>query len=105
MSNPDGIVKGITLSAWPVPYTGGNLQISFGVRGNGVSEEHPAELALYDADGRRVCTLVRDIHQDGVHATTWNGASADGGEVPAGVYYLRFETFDNAGTMKVIVER
>jgi hypothetical protein len=47
------------------------------------------DLQIYDAQGRRVRTLVRGPNTEGVHAITWDGRTDSGAEVASGVYFLR----------------
>jgi hypothetical protein len=46
-------------------------------------------LAIHDAQGRRVRTLVRDAAGPGRLRVTWGGADDGGQPVPAGVYFAR----------------
>lgn len=46
-------------------------------------------IAVYDAKGRRVRMLDLGRRPAGYHSTTWNGDTADGRQVAAGVYFIR----------------
>jgi len=48
-------------------------------------------LSVYDATGSRVARLVSGRGAVGRHVATWDGRSADGRPVAAGVYYVRLE--------------
>lgn len=55
--------------------------------------EGVTELAIFDARGRRVRTLISGRVEGGEHTQTWNGKDDSGKFVGSGVYYarLRFE--------------
>lgn len=59
------------------------------------------ELAIFDARGRRVNTLVSGSVEAGTHAVTWTGLDAEGGPVSSGVYYVRLRD----GLRSVSVEK
>jgi len=48
-----------------------------------------AELAVYNAAGRRVATLESGMLEAGRHTATWNGKNADGKAVASGIYFFR----------------
>ncbi|MRR10544.1 T9SS type A sorting domain-containing protein, partial [bacterium] len=84
----------LRLSARPNPFRS-RTDISYTVgRAGGV------ELAVYDALGRRVRTLVRARQGPGTHAATF-----EAGTLPAGVYYCRLRAGDDAGTVKFVLMR
>lgn len=50
----------------------------------------PAEVAVFDAAGRRVATLLREADAAaGTYMLAWNGADDSGGMVAGGVYFVR----------------
>jgi photosystem II stability/assembly factor-like uncharacterized protein len=49
------------------------------------------EVAVFDAGGRRVRTLIQDQLQAGRHPVAWDGTDAGGARAAAGVYFLRAE--------------
>ena len=65
-----------------------STKIEFNVPRNG-----KVELAIFDARGRRIDTLVAGEKTAGTHSVVWRGEDADGNSVSSGVYYarLRFE--------------
>lgn len=62
----------------------------------------PAEVAVYDALGRRVRTLARDLGP-GEQGTSWDGRDATGGAVPPGVYVVRLAAGGDERTVRVLV--
>ena len=54
--------------------------------------EAPVSLAVYDAGGRRVTTLADGRWPAGRHQVRWSARGADGGTLPAGLYFARFTT-------------
>ena len=63
------------------------------------------ELAVYDAAGRRVRTLVRGTLPAGHHEVTWNGRDDAGRSVAAGVYFVRLRQQDHRSTRKLLLVR
>ena len=53
-------------------------------------EAGPADVAVFNAAGRRVATLLHAAHAAaGVYPLSWNGADDSGGRVAGGVYFVR----------------
>ena len=50
------------------------------------------KLEIYDAGGRLVCSVVNERRGAGVQSAMWDGRSASGSRVSAGVYYARLQT-------------
>ncbi|MGH3860820.1 FlgD immunoglobulin-like domain containing protein, partial [Actinokineospora sp.] len=51
-----------------------------------------AEVAVFDARGRRVRSLIGARLDAGSHPLTWDGNDASGARAPAGVYFVRAST-------------
>ena len=49
----------------------------------------PVELSVFDAQGRRVSTLIEGTLPAGTHASTWKGRNPNGSFARNGVYFLR----------------
>jgi flagellar hook assembly protein FlgD len=49
----------------------------------------PVDLAIYDAQGRRVRQLFKGRLPAGTHGNTWDGRDPNGSFMPNGVYFLR----------------
>jgi photosystem II stability/assembly factor-like uncharacterized protein len=49
-------------------------------------------LAIYDATGRHVATLIDRTEAAGLHRVVWNGGDASGRRVGSGTYFARLET-------------
>jgi len=64
-----------------------------------------ARIALYDASGRRVRTLLDAVEAPGAHRISWDGADHEGRALPPGIYLLRLETSDGSRSGKVTVIR
>ncbi len=62
-------------------------------------------LTVYDVDGRRVATLVDGSLGAGVQSARWDGLSASGSRVPAGVYLARLEEGGRNAAAKLVVRR
>jgi hypothetical protein len=63
------------------------------------------ELALYDATGRRVRTLLRERLAPGLHSVEWDGRDATGREVASGIYVARLESAGHTVTRKLTLLR
>lgn len=63
------------------------------------------DLAVYDVSGRAVRALVHDVRGAGVHRVRWDGRSADGAPVAAGVYFAKLRTGSGERTVKVVRNR
>ena len=61
-----------------------------------------AELAVFDAAGRRVATLVDGELTAGPHAATWDGRTAGGDRVAAGLYFARLITPQGAVSRRIV---
>ncbi|MFX1412165.1 MAG: hypothetical protein ACFFA6_17630, partial [Promethearchaeota archaeon] len=66
--------------------------------------EH-VELALFDACGRKIRTLVAREMQPGHYAEMWNGLDDAGEPVAPGMYFCRLETSGYKETRKVVLLR
>ena len=64
-----------------------------------------ADVGIYDVAGRRVATLFRGVAEAGPHATPWDGRSADGRLVAAGVYHAVLETPAGRVTRNIVLTR
>jgi hypothetical protein len=51
----------------------------------------PARLAVYDARGARVRTLLDGVQPAGARALEWDGRADDGREAPPGLYFVELE--------------
>ena len=93
------------LSAWPLPYRGGTLNVMFATLGGFAQGKGSADVALYDVKGRRLRRLVEGDLDAGYHAVTWDGRDESGHKVSSGIYFLRMETAGTARSLKVTVTR
>ena len=70
-----------------------------------VAKACPVEVAVFDASGRRVATLVSGIVAQGVHKTVWSGKNDRGASVASGVYFYRLTAGDFREIRKMILLR
>jgi subtilisin family serine protease len=63
----------------------------------------PVRLRLYDLDGRLVRELVNEFMPAGRHERTWNGASASGARLAAGVYLAVLESGGLRARQKLVM--
>ncbi len=91
------------LAAWPLPYRGGSLSISFaaaGARGGGPGE---TSVELFDISGRRLRSIARGRFASGHHSVTWDGLDDRGMPVVSGLYFLRATTLGETAQIKLLV--
>jgi len=62
-------------------------------------------LSIYDISGRRTRVLVNGQTKAGRYLTDWNGKDNQGGQVAAGIYFVRLDTDDATVTKKVVLQR
>jgi len=90
------------LQAGPLPFRGGNMQITFASDGGSLN----TEVALYDLQGRKVRSLASGRYPVGVQTITWNGRDDAGQVAASGAYFLRLSDGGRTVAMhKVIVAR
>ncbi|HOD67463.1 MAG TPA: FlgD immunoglobulin-like domain containing protein, partial [candidate division Zixibacteria bacterium] len=61
------------------------------------------KLAVYNALGQRVATLVDEVQIPGSYAVDWDGSDGRGHRAASGVYFYRLERGDEAQTMKMVL--
>jgi flagellar hook assembly protein FlgD len=69
------------------------------------ADETSVRLAVYDATGRLVRTLVNERHSAGIHDATWDGLNRSGSRVPAGVYFYELVWNGKSSSRRMIVLR
>jgi len=85
--------------ASPNPIAGaGTIRFALGASG-------PARLALYDAAGRRVRTLVEGPLAAGQHTIGWDGRDDRGAQAASGVYFARLNAGRTELCSKVVLMR
>ncbi len=62
-----------------------------------------AELAVYDAGGRRVTVLAKGILEAGAHAVTWPGTDDRGGTLSPGVYWVRLAAGGACAARRIVL--
>lgn len=60
----------------------------------GLARAQSADVAVFDAAGRRVRTLASGALGAGVYAPEWDGRDASGGRAAPGLYFVRLKTAD-----------
>lgn len=98
---PPATLPARTSLAPPAPNpTSGGAMIAFDL-----PRRMAARIAIFDASGRRVRTLLDAVEAPGTHRIPWDGADHDGRALPPGIYFLRLETPDGSRSGKVTVVR
>ena len=70
-----------------------------------IAESEDVVLKVYDAVGRLVRTVVKGKCEPGYYTQVWDACDDLGRRVPAGVYFVRFQTDDYQKTKKAILLR
>ncbi len=60
-----------------------------------------ADLSVFDAQGRRVASLLRGTFEAGPRSVAWDGRDATGRRAAAGLYFVRLQTADGTATKRV----
>jgi hypothetical protein len=65
---------------------------------------HPSrvELAIYDAAGRRVTTLLNEPRAAGAHTIHWNGYDESGVETASGIYWARLRAAGESRAVRMV---
>lgn len=93
------------LVAWPTPYRGGTLTVSFATASGMGGGPAASDVALFDVHGRRVRTIERGAFPAGYRTAIWDGRDEQGRDVGAGIYFLRARSGGQDETMKLSVLR
>jgi len=69
-----------------------------------VPSRGPVTVAIYDARGAFVVTLVNDrTHDTGAYGIDWDGRTHDGARVASGIYFARIEHAGATRTRKMVL--
>lgn len=82
---------------FPNPMTWVCVDLSFAIE-----REGHVDLSIFDAQGRRVRSIMRGWHPAGPGAAFWNGKRDDGSQAANGVYFVRLKA---PGVARVISRR
>jgi hypothetical protein len=66
-------------------------------------ERGPVRLAVYDAAGRRIATVVDAVQDPGRHEAVWNGRGPDGARLRSGVYFARLAFGGEVRVRKILL--
>ena len=84
----------------PNPFTG-LIQITYSIPD--AAEGSTVLLAVYDATGRLVRTLIDGAGASGLHMTVWDGTDDAGDPVGAGAYFYRLTAGDRRETKRMLL--
>jgi hypothetical protein len=93
------------LAAWPLPYRGGNLTISFATFGGLGGGLGSAEVSVFDVSGRLVRRIARGSYGAGYQVASWDGKDEQGRRVSSGIYFLKAKSAGEERTFKLAVAR
>lgn len=92
------------LHAWPVPYSGGDLHVTYPTGGVG-GVAAPSNVSIYDVSGRLLLELDKGTFDVGIRETRWNGRDTEGRLLPSGVYFIRAVTGGVTQVRKLVIVR
>jgi flagellar hook assembly protein FlgD len=67
-----------------------------------LASESDVDLAVFDAAGRRVTTLLSGHVPAGRQSLTWDGRESNGHSAPAGLYFARAVTPHGAASQRIV---
>ena len=67
------------------------------------AEATPVTLEVFDSRGRRVRTLVNEVHEPGQYAYFWQGTDRHGRQLGSGVYFYRLRAGKFTATRKMVI--
>lgn len=82
---------------WPNPF---NPQVSIQFA---LVRQAAATVVVYDAQGRRVRTLLAEERSAGRHVVVWDGTDGRGTQVASGVYHIQFKGAEAVETKRVVL--
>lgn len=62
-------------------------------------------LSIYDADGKRVSTIVNNWQDPGQYVLIWDGTDEKGRKCPSGVYFCFIKTEDKSDIKKMVIAK
>jgi hypothetical protein len=68
-----------------------------------LARDSRVSVLMYDAAGRLVRSLADGHQQPGYYTVTWDGRDDQGRRVPAGVYFVHFNTDDHQEVKKTVL--
>jgi hypothetical protein len=88
----------LSVTNYPNPFNPAT-EVAFTVPARG-----PVTLAIYDARGARIATLLDDVpYAAGAYRVAWNGLSDHGVAVTSGIYFARIDHMGTVRTRKLVV--
>lgn len=62
-------------------------------------------ISIYNSLGQKITTLYQGLVSAGEHSIAWSGKEQHGGEVPSGMYFVRFDTAEKSELLKIMLLR
>jgi hypothetical protein len=91
------------LAAWPLPYRGGDLTLSFATASAMGGGPAPVDVSLFDVSGRLVRKIAVGSYTAGYQTAVWDGRDSVGRKAAAGIYLLRVTSAGQVKTLKFAV--
>jgi hypothetical protein len=67
-----------------------------------LTKDGPADLSVYDVNGRRLRSLINGQSAAGNHDVVWDGKDEDGSTVPSGIYFARLRSEEGERLVKLV---
>ncbi|MFZ1947718.1 MAG: T9SS type A sorting domain-containing protein, partial [bacterium] len=84
---------------YPNPF-GPSTSVSYSV-----AKKERVRVSVFDLVGRHVATLVDEVQEPNRYSISWDGKTSRGNDVPAGVYFIRYQAGSHVFSAKAIVMR
>ncbi len=68
-----------------------------------IADASPVKLEVFNIRGQKVCTLVDENMDAGIHRATWKGQDTDGRAVGSGVYLYKLSTSNRSEVKKMLM--
>lgn len=91
------VFKNLLMQNYPNPFFGGT-SIAYSV-----AQESPVEIMVFDVQGRKIRTLVRDRLPAGEYEVGWDGHSESGQRLASGVYFYRIAIGEYRAVKKLLM--
>lgn len=99
-----GAVMPISIRVFPNP-AAGSVRVTYAIPGSRAAAGGGAFIGVYDARGRHVCSIPVTETTTSYKTVTWDGRSATGTRVPAGIYFLKISDENDTISTKFVFLR
>jgi flagellar hook assembly protein FlgD len=99
-----GAIRPLSIKVSPNP-AAGSVRVTYAMPGAHPAAGGKASIEIYDARGRRVNSIPVTETTTSYNTVTWDGRSARGAMVPAGIYFLKISSGNDTISTKFVFLR